>query len=143
MSETKTVPAVPLSADDVIWRLCVLQAEVFNHLPDSDSADCFCGKSGFWGTEGYGGTFDKGYRNSGKCLEFIENAVREKLAAAPNTTPDELVRLKAFRNEVMENMKRFAEYTALNTFAVGVKYVGDVTLEIHAKHFPKEQSGNE
>jgi hypothetical protein len=87
MSETKT-PVEPLSAEDIIERLCALQQEVYQHLDHDKAADCFCGKGGFWKSEEYGGTFDQGYRNSGECLGFIESAVREKLTAAPNTAPE-------------------------------------------------------
>lgn len=69
-----------MDATEIIERLCSLQEEVWKQINDGcDSADCFCGKGGFWGSEGYGGTFAEGYRNSGKALEFIEQAVREKL----------------------------------------------------------------
>lgn len=69
-----------MDANEIIERLCALQQEVVDkHLGYGDSADCFCGKGGFWKSQGYGGTFEQGYRNSGKALEFIENAVREKL----------------------------------------------------------------
>lgn len=67
-----------MDANEVIERLCKLQAEVYAKL-DCGPADCFCGQSGFWGAEGYDGTFDGGYRNDGTALEFIEQAVREKL----------------------------------------------------------------
>lgn len=68
-----------LSADDVIERLCNLQAEVQAAFCHNTAADCFCGKDGFWGSEGYGGTLEEGYRNEGKALEFIEQAVRKEL----------------------------------------------------------------
>lgn len=71
----------PLSADDVIERLCKLQADVQDALGYQHSADCFCGRGGFWDVKGYGGTFDDGYRNDGKALEFIERVVRKALAA--------------------------------------------------------------
>jgi hypothetical protein len=61
--------------------LCALQAEVWERAcKSSTAADCFCGEEGFWKCEGYGGTFETGYRNDGAALEFIERAVREKLA---------------------------------------------------------------
>lgn len=77
------------NSSEAIERLCKLQAEVWHaHVVDSDSADCFCGGGGFWPKPGrrtqpgdYDGTFENGYRNDGKCIEFIEQAVREKLAA--------------------------------------------------------------
>ena len=71
-----------MNADQIIERLCELQQEVVDkHLGFVDSSDCFCGKSGFWGCEGYSGTFEGGFRNNGKALEFIEAAVREKLTS--------------------------------------------------------------
>jgi len=70
-----------MDANEVIERLCSLQAEVHSHIGYGFAADCFCGKGGLWGTEGYGGTVYEGYRNDGKVLEFIEAAVREKLAS--------------------------------------------------------------
>jgi hypothetical protein len=71
---------IEMNASEIIERLCALQQEVVDrHLGYGDGADCFCGKGGFWRCRGYGGTFEEGYRNSGKALEFIEAAVREKL----------------------------------------------------------------
>jgi len=102
MSETKT-PVEPLSAEDIIERLCALQQEVYQHLDYDKAADCFCGKGGFWKSEEYGGTFDQGYRNSGECLGFIESAVREKLTApAPAEAEGELARLQAENDRLRE-----------------------------------------
>lgn len=70
---------VPLSADAVVERLCRLQSEVHDKLGANCAADCFCRKGGFWGGETYDGAFENGYRNDGRVLEFIEQAVREKL----------------------------------------------------------------
>lgn len=71
----------PLSAKDVIVRLCMLQEEVSAHLDQyQHAADCFCGTGGFWRSDSYGGTFEQGYRNQGKSIEFIENAVRAAIA---------------------------------------------------------------
>jgi hypothetical protein len=75
----KPVADEPLSAQDIVTRLCDLQASLFAELPNVESADCFCQKGGYWGTENYGGTFAEGYRNDGRALKFIEDAVREKL----------------------------------------------------------------
>lgn len=69
-----------MEASEVIERLCKLQAEVCIQIGRGEAADCFCGKGGFWGAEGYDGTHEGGYRNDGKALEFIEAAVREKLS---------------------------------------------------------------
>lgn len=70
-----------MNAQEVISRLCRLQEQVYFRLGNEEmgSADCFCGKGGMWKSEGYGGTFEQGYRNDGKVLEFIEQAVIEKL----------------------------------------------------------------
>ena len=68
-----------MEAKEAIQRLCELQKNVREHLGFNDAADCFCGESGFWKTEGYDGTFDGGYRNDGKAIKFIEEAVREKI----------------------------------------------------------------
>lgn len=69
-----------MDANEIIERLCALQQEVVDqHTGYGMGSDCFCGKSGFWNSEGYGGTFAEGYRNSGAALEFIEAAVHEKL----------------------------------------------------------------
>lgn len=69
-----------IDADEIIERLCKLQGEVYRMVLDNEgSADCFCGKSGFWKCEGYSGTFNSGYRNDGEALEFIENAVRNDI----------------------------------------------------------------
>jgi hypothetical protein len=70
-----------INANEVIERLCKLQEEVQNHINDDGAADCFCRKGGFWHVKGYGGTHEEGYRNDGDALEFIENAVREKINA--------------------------------------------------------------
>lgn len=67
-----------LDADEIIERFCKLQCEVFLHI-NCGASDCFCKKSGFWGAKDYGGTYEKGYRNTGEALEFIEAAVREAL----------------------------------------------------------------
>lgn len=64
-------------AKAVIIRLCELQAEVCRETGYTQSADCFCGTSGF----GERHVHDDAYRNDGAALEFIEQAVREKLAA--------------------------------------------------------------
>lgn len=69
-----------MDAKEVIVRLCKLQGEVRDVIGCGTAADCFCMEDGFWGAEGYGGTFEEGYRNDGKALEFIEKAVREKIA---------------------------------------------------------------
>ena len=77
---TKTQTGVAMNVDQIIERLCLLQEEVANrHVGYDEGSDCFCGKGGFWKRERYGGTFEQGYRNTGKALEFIEAAVREKL----------------------------------------------------------------
>ncbi len=69
-----------LSQEQVIERFCRLTEEVVREvLGFKQPNDCFCGHGGFWGSEGYGGTYEKGYRNSGQALEFIEAAVREKI----------------------------------------------------------------
>jgi len=82
----------PLEAKDVIERLCKLQGEVFTFL-DNGPADCFCGKAGLWGqasSDGiYDGTYEHGYRNYGYCLEFIEKAVREKIALQSSQEPSQ------------------------------------------------------
>lgn len=69
-----------MEAKEVIERFCVLQRTAAEHVGFEHAADCFCRQSGFWGASSYGGTFDEGYRNDGKALEFIEQAVREKIA---------------------------------------------------------------
>lgn len=77
-----------MDAKAVIIRLCELQAEVSRHI-DAGASDCFCQSSGFWKSEGYGGTFEQGYRNDGIALEFIELAVREKIERSHNQTKGE------------------------------------------------------
>jgi hypothetical protein len=72
-----------MEAKEVIERLCELQAEVWERLSYDGAADCFCQQSGFWDADGYDGSFSGGYRNDGKAIEFIEQAVHEKLAAMP------------------------------------------------------------
>lgn len=68
-----------MEAKEVIERFCKLQRLAAEQVGFVYAADCFCQQSGFWGAQGYGGTFDTGYRNDGKALEFIEQAVREKI----------------------------------------------------------------
>ena len=68
-----------MEAKEVIARLCELQARVGDHVGWEYAADCFCGKYGLWGIGGYDGTKANGYRNDGKALEFIEQAVKEKI----------------------------------------------------------------
>lgn len=68
-----------VDANEAIERLCKLQTEVQYHLGNEGAADCFCGKSGFWGAEGYGGTFAEGYRNDGAAIEYIERTVMAAL----------------------------------------------------------------
>ena len=68
-----------MDAKKVIERFCVLQRTAAEHTGFEYAADCFCKQSGFWGSDDYGGTFEEGYRNDGIALEFIEQAVREKI----------------------------------------------------------------
>lgn len=71
-----------MEAKEIIQRLCKLQQEVYEQIHQDSSADCFCGEGGYWVTsDKYDGTHEGGYRNDGHCLEFIEQAVREKLSA--------------------------------------------------------------
>jgi hypothetical protein len=64
-----------MTANEVIERLCKLQAECQEKFDYQRSADCFCGQSGFGADHVHGDD----YRNDGHCLEFIENATREAL----------------------------------------------------------------
>jgi len=67
-----------ITADEAIERLCILQRRVIKeHFGFTRSADCFCGKSGF----GPEHVRSANYRNEGHAIEFIEQAVAEKLAA--------------------------------------------------------------
>lgn len=75
-----------MNASEVIERLCKLQEEVQSVFEYQNAADCFCGKGVYWNMIGYDGTYDNGYRNDGKALEFIEQAVREKLSTIKNKT---------------------------------------------------------
>ena len=69
-----------MNAQEVIEKFCLLQAAALEHIGFDNSADCFCGKAGFWHCEGYGGTFEEGYRNNGAAIEFIRQALIEKIA---------------------------------------------------------------
>lgn len=62
---------------EVIERLCALHSEAAQHVGLQYAADCFCGEGGFWSVEDYDPERD--YRNDGKALKFIEQAVREKI----------------------------------------------------------------
>jgi len=66
-----------LTRSEVIARLCRLQEEVSRHLGDyENAADCFCTEGGFWDSDSYS---DIEYRNDGVSLQFIEDAVLEKI----------------------------------------------------------------
>lgn len=68
-----------LDCADVIELFCKLQEQVnvaFNH---EHSADCFCGRGGYWKTHDYDGTFRNGYRNDLHAFEFIQRATRTAL----------------------------------------------------------------
>jgi hypothetical protein len=61
---------------DIIERMCKLQEEVQVHHNHVNAGDCFCGKGGMWGYKG----FDMSHwRNDLVSIEFIEQAVREKI----------------------------------------------------------------
>lgn len=63
-------------AHAIIRRLCALQAHVCSQALGYDhAADCFCGDEGFWPLESA-----DDYRNDGKAIEFIEDAVLAALA---------------------------------------------------------------
>lgn len=68
---------------ELIARLCRLQETInHEHLGHARPADCFCGEGGFWKeTDSWpmppgGGRWE----NDGKTVEFIEQAVVEKIA---------------------------------------------------------------
>lgn len=70
-----------MTRQKVLERLCKLQEKVMNNIQSNpigweSPADCFCKQGGFWNCENYK---DEDYRNDGKALEFIEDAVKEKL----------------------------------------------------------------
>lgn len=74
ISNPREVP----EAHAIIRRLCALQAYVVTEALGYDyPADCFCGDEGFWPLESA-----DDYRNAGKAIEFIEDAV---LLAVANT----------------------------------------------------------
>lgn len=60
-----------MTRENTILRFCILQAVVSDYLNDwSNAADCFCHESCL---------DDEQYRNDGVSLQFIEDAVREKI----------------------------------------------------------------
>jgi hypothetical protein len=65
-----------IDREKVVKRLCMLSGGILNtvygyHIP----GDCFCGENQkTW-------TWEDGYRYDEKVIEFIEDAVREKIAA--------------------------------------------------------------
>lgn len=65
-----------IERQEAIERLCNLTAEVLEHIGYEGPSDCFCGKGGFWDLDCYG---ESEYRNDGRTIEFIEEAVREKI----------------------------------------------------------------
>jgi len=65
-----------MTRQEAIRRLCCLQSDVQSRLGWDRAADCFCGESGFHGTDGYTGNH---YRNDGQAVEFIERVVRDAL----------------------------------------------------------------
>jgi hypothetical protein len=73
-----------LTAEQCIERLCVLQRLVVEtHFGFDRSADCFCGNSGFGAVHARSLSF----RNEGHVIEFIEQAVREKLGLTDKPVP--------------------------------------------------------
>lgn len=97
-----------MEAKEVIQRLCKLQSEVYEHIGQSDAADCFCGEGGFWQTGEYDGTHEHGYRNDGKALEFIERAVRAALPAQAQPVAQDIVAgcMVRFKPEELEDRRR-------------------------------------
>lgn len=71
-----------LDADEVVRRLCILQRDVSDLIGWDHAADCFC-------IESPNKTYEDGYRNEGKALEFIEQAVREKIKQELDATNKE------------------------------------------------------
>ncbi len=69
-----------MTRDEVLERLCKLQADVWQALdPEgSGAADCLCMTSGFWYLDSYRNN-PRNYRNDGEALDFIESAVRKAL----------------------------------------------------------------
>jgi len=65
-----------MTRQEVLERLCALQEEVAGVIGYEHSADCFCGKGGFWDLPNYS---PGDYRNDGVHLAFIEEAVRAAL----------------------------------------------------------------
>ena len=60
-----------MKKQEVIERFCSLQGEVAAHQKWEHAADCFCGVSK---------CPPQGYQNEGRALEFIKQAVAEKIA---------------------------------------------------------------
>lgn len=57
----------------ILQRLCELQREVNQrHMGYDEPNDCFCGTGGFWPRSEH-------FKSSGKTVDFIVEAVREKL----------------------------------------------------------------
>jgi len=75
-----------LTRDQVIRRLCELQEEAAEVVGYDQPNDCFCGHGGLWDVPDYAADPSR-YMNSGKALEFIEQAVRSAIAIHRLTAP--------------------------------------------------------
>lgn len=76
-----------MTRQEVLNRLCELSEEIYRSIdPECQRPnDCFCGEGGFWTVERYAANPDR-YQNAGHVVEFIEAAVREKLAREGSAT---------------------------------------------------------
>ena len=75
MSENITNPLNVPRAFQVIQRFCRLQDRVATEIVGYQyAADCFCGQGGFWPLEDA-----EDYRNDEKALEWIEEAVEQRI----------------------------------------------------------------
>ena len=109
-----------MDAKEVIERFCVLQGTAAAHVGFEHAADCFCKQSGFWGGDDYGGLFAEGYRNDGEALEFIEQAVLEKIER--EKVPNRRVERRPARcNEHARCRRAVRSHAGLDHHATGEK----------------------
>ena len=64
-----------MNRQEVIAAACLIVHDAHEHVGYHTASDCFCGEGGLWA----GGFTDADYRNEGVALDFVRQAVREKI----------------------------------------------------------------
>lgn len=85
MAEAESVGPVR----EYIGRLCRLQQDVAEQVLGYDeSYDCICGEGGFWHLDNTWPEPNIHWSNSGVAVEFIEQAVAEKIERERHLKPE-------------------------------------------------------